>query len=703
MSVDPYAPCPCGSGKKLKFCCSDLVHEIEKIDKLIHADQPRAALARCEQLLTKEPNRASLLDLAAMLKLSLEDVDGAAAIVQTFLAAHPDSPTAHAQAALVATAREDAATAVGELQSAFEHCGNDLPQRVFEAIGAVGHALLLAGDLVAARAHLLMYAGLAPNDDNEAVELLLRLNLQSGLPLLLREPLTLVKKLADPPKPIAADFAAAMELAQRGRWRQAAAAFETLRDQIGSLPAVVYNLALCRGWSGDKEGFVDALHDYAALDVPYDDAVEAEALAQLVLPREDAALIETLCLSYHVEDADVAAERLLADKRVEIYPVDPETFKSDEDTPPRETYILLDRPVATAGVDIELGQIPNVLAFLSLYGKRTDRPAQLKVTTDDDQLFTVVTGLVTEIVGDALGSIDSRETLAEKSASEEALSWRWRLPDDTPSKHRRQLLAERRRRAILDDWTSAPLGNLGDLSPEAAASQPELQVRLAAAVLIIEQASADPAERSLFDELRSRLGLPAAEPIDPATIDWQALPMVRVPRLELAALDAESLSGLLDRCTLAGAPIATLAVATELAGRDEPLAVRRRAFQQLVRKVSHPDAAIPWIEQAKTLAASEGAKLGEWLLMELQVHMERGDFDGIQAALRAIGDREAAEPEAAQAAYRILYQSGLIAPPGERTDVAEAPLPVASGSKLWTPDGDAPAPAGPAKSAIWTP
>ena len=179
--------------------------------------------------------------------------------------------------------------------------------------------------------------------------------------------------------------------------------------------------------------------------------------------------------------------------------------------------------------------------------------------------------------------------------------------------------------------------------------------------------------------------------------------MVRVPRLELAALDAESLSGLLDRCTLAGAPIATLAVATELAGRDEPLAVRRRAFQQLVRKVSHPDAAIPWIEQAKTLAASEGAKLGEWLLMELQVHMERGDFDGIQAALRAIGDREAAEPEAAQAAYRILYQSGLIAPPGERTDVAEAPLPVASGWKLWTPDGDAPAPAGPAKSAIWTP
>ena len=31
MAIDPYALCPCGSGKKLKFCCSDLGSEIEKV------------------------------------------------------------------------------------------------------------------------------------------------------------------------------------------------------------------------------------------------------------------------------------------------------------------------------------------------------------------------------------------------------------------------------------------------------------------------------------------------------------------------------------------------------------------------------------------------------------------------------------------------------------------------------------------------
>ena len=30
MSLDPYAPCPGGTGKKIKFCCPDLVGDLEK-------------------------------------------------------------------------------------------------------------------------------------------------------------------------------------------------------------------------------------------------------------------------------------------------------------------------------------------------------------------------------------------------------------------------------------------------------------------------------------------------------------------------------------------------------------------------------------------------------------------------------------------------------------------------------------------------
>ena len=29
MPIDPYSPCPGGTGKKIKFCCSELVGDLE--------------------------------------------------------------------------------------------------------------------------------------------------------------------------------------------------------------------------------------------------------------------------------------------------------------------------------------------------------------------------------------------------------------------------------------------------------------------------------------------------------------------------------------------------------------------------------------------------------------------------------------------------------------------------------------------------
>src|SRR3954469_12605063 len=86
MAVNPYAMCPCGSGKKLKFCCTDLVGEIEKIHRMIEGEQPRAALRHVEQTLASHPGRASLLDLKATLEMSLGDLEAARQTVKQFVA-----------------------------------------------------------------------------------------------------------------------------------------------------------------------------------------------------------------------------------------------------------------------------------------------------------------------------------------------------------------------------------------------------------------------------------------------------------------------------------------------------------------------------------------------------------------------------------------------------------------------------------------
>src|SRR3954451_9494984 len=101
MAVDPYAMCPCGSGKKLKFCCTDLVGEIEKIHRMIEGEQPRAALRHVEQTLATHPGRAVHLDLKPTLEMSLGDLHAARQPVKEFLAKNRDSDKAHAGEAIL--------------------------------------------------------------------------------------------------------------------------------------------------------------------------------------------------------------------------------------------------------------------------------------------------------------------------------------------------------------------------------------------------------------------------------------------------------------------------------------------------------------------------------------------------------------------------------------------------------------------------
>ena len=62
MAIDPYSPCPAGTGKKLKFCCADLISEIENIHKMLEGEQRwlvwNTLKTACR---TKYPGRACLL------------------------------------------------------------------------------------------------------------------------------------------------------------------------------------------------------------------------------------------------------------------------------------------------------------------------------------------------------------------------------------------------------------------------------------------------------------------------------------------------------------------------------------------------------------------------------------------------------------------------------------------------------------------
>src|SRR5688572_14189452 len=102
MPIDPYSPCPGGLGKKVKFCCHDLVSELDKIDRLREADQRAACLDYVEKLDAKHPGRACLMTAKTDLLRDLGRTQDADAAVKMFLDQNATNPVALAEASLLA-------------------------------------------------------------------------------------------------------------------------------------------------------------------------------------------------------------------------------------------------------------------------------------------------------------------------------------------------------------------------------------------------------------------------------------------------------------------------------------------------------------------------------------------------------------------------------------------------------------------------
>lgn len=728
MSVDPYAPCPCGSGKKLKFCCSDLFGEIDKVHRMLEGDQPRAALAHLENTLAKSPGRPTLLDLKATIELSLGELEAAAATVGEYVRVDPQNPSAHAQAAILAAsdpsqddldapgADSPARRAVGCLQDAMELITDEMPSRVLQAIGAVGQALLSSGDLIAARAHLWLYQGVAGDEDTRAMELLMRLNQMAELPLLLRDNLF----LREPPlgHAVESQHDHAQLLASRGQWRRAAETLEALCGEHPELAMLQYNTAVVAGWLGDQRRFVDGLRRFAeqtAADAgghPPDDAIEAEAIAQLLDTEHREHATEVVKLSYGVNDEESLVDKLSRDKRVVAHRLSESELQAIDGPPPRSTHLLLDRDLPDTGADLADDAVPRIVGVVSFFGRQTDREERVELIADRDEHFDETLRLLADVAGDALPSSGEEEVVGTSARAGSALRSRWRFPDDTPVGDRRRIVATEQRRVLLEEWPTKPLAKLGDRSPKEAASAAEQRLPAMAALLVLEQTAASAVAPAVFTDLRGALGLPEADAIDPRTVDLETLPLARIARVDLAQASDDDLISLYRRTELSGATDAARTVAKEAVNR--PGLAEDLPAEELYARLAalEPDLedALAWVEKGRGATAAKGQSNASWDLAELELRVMEGQFDEANRLVQHLRNDHLNEPGIAERLYQLLYALGAVPGPGEAPMAEAAPPepamagpsdPAAGGSKLWTPGSDEPSGGGGQK--IWTP
>ena len=440
---------------------------------------------------------------------------------------------------------------------------------------------------------------------------------------------------------------------------------------------------------------------------PQDEAVEAEAIAQLLDEDAKEPTVDSVRVTYNVTDQEKLGELLRNSPRIVRRDMSDEQLQSMEGPKPTGLFFLLDREVPSDIEAMTHDQVPSMIGFLTLYDRQTDRSERMELVVDRNDEFDETVAAVKEIVGDAIETPGDEQVLGPSPRGDSTLSWRWYFPPETPSEKRQQLLTDERRTAFLERWPDEAKAVLGGATPREAKDNLELKLPLMATVLILEQGATNDDQSETLAQLRSDLGLPEVEPIAADSVDASNVPMVRVPRIKLEGMSDEDLSLLYKRSVLTNAEAALRAIATE--GLKRPEFANEVPFdtlyEQLFVATENEQEAVGVLDEARGWAKSHDKSCAPWDLLELELHISSNNPDGANRLLKHLRDEHMDEPEVAQQVYQLLYMIGAI--PEEAVGAVQAGVPVGqavespSDSTIWTPGGEGQQGGG--ESKLWTP
>jgi len=409
MIVDAYSVCPCGSGKKMKFCCSaDLIPEIDKIIRAMVGDQRKSALDQIDRLIAQKGPRAALLTCKIELHKLLHEGDAFRAAVLLFHEKYPDNPNSLVFLAELHAIDGDVASGVDLLQRAIE-ISDGITSEMRSLFGILGQMLFAEGHFAAARAHFVLFEGLASEQTRETdPDLLRRFQNSRQISPLFKKGLVL-----RPPRPNAEwrdDYLGVIELCRKAHWAQALERLVALAQRFADQFEIMHGIATICGWLGNDELSIAAWRRLPALPgIDHDDAIDAEAMAQLLEGFVDADAFEVIELSLEIDDLNNALERLKSQPRLRSVPVSEQ--EGDEGPPPRAVFLVADRVVADrappSGPQDTPNSIPILMTVISLFGKETDRPARVDFQLIRDANYSEQLAFLKEALGGVTNQVES--------------------------------------------------------------------------------------------------------------------------------------------------------------------------------------------------------------------------------------------------------------------------------------------------------
>src|SRR5262245_25237329 len=271
MPLNPYDSCPCGSGKKFKWCCAPYYPQVEKAFELERTGQHEAAAAAIKELTQSHPDKPSVWGYYAQFLYNAGEPERAEEAVTKALELNPNFGMAHFLRGMF---RENEGELIGALLL-FRKAAEAYDPEAHDALTSVylkiyQHETLLNRP-VAARAALERAVHFQPGDPDLRAQFEAEFGDDGMLPHAARKKYT----FRPTAKPVSPDLAT-------GRFGDARRAFEQLTTLTPDDPAAWFDLGVVLAWVGEQPKSVDALQ--RSIDLETDDrrAEEAGALIEVL-------------------------------------------------------------------------------------------------------------------------------------------------------------------------------------------------------------------------------------------------------------------------------------------------------------------------------------------------------------------------------------------------------------------------------------
>ncbi|MDR2755504.1 MAG: hypothetical protein LBC20_07325 [Planctomycetaceae bacterium] len=719
MAFDPYSLCPGGRVKKIRFCCSDMIKEIDQIGQMIATKQFNACLALIETLEKNFPERACLTAAKLSVYRAENKWEEVFQLAKVFYEKEPENPIAVSEYAVaLVVCQTDFKLAVSVLIDGFEHSPPDVTHSsLINAALQVGSCLLVRGLIVPVIA-LSNQLRRFPSAQNPANDLLFRASSMVKLPILLRD--MVFNHYCPDQFPQKQEFMDAMELIGQLRWKQALAKLESLTQYDTIWPAIWQNVAAVRFWLLENTQACDALKKFTALsNTPLEDAADAESTRIFMTENILGDQTQIFYFEYGVTDAEAVYDKMRSNPI--FFPVTVDLSEENATTVhPKGGFLLLDRPFPPPETPITFENVSSQLALILVFGKETDQDARFVVTNlyADDQLK--VEHFLKETLGDFITELVLTQNIHRISRSKMMVQPRFVLSHES-MKNLKNLETDYLEHVFINNWCTLPLELFDGKTPNEVAFDPVYRIRLLGLLQVIEFWLATNVADVIIDLLRTKLGLPVVyEPIViPSGTDEEMMatlenyPVWRWHRFEVEKLPTAFLIEGLKIVATMQERRAIKKFAQELLNRPintMPFPVRELAFETLIlitQKTDQLDVALEWIEKAKQEAALNNSPDAIFFLHEISIRLELGQIQKFSEAVNYLFVNYGQDEKVMLLLRNIFIQFGIMNSDGTPNNyplqntqqIIQAELPPEH-NKLWTPEfaiKDQP----PAK--LWTP